>query len=214
MIKIQQHVQEIVRSNPMFEAALEMGVANFSRLARKIKPLVERKRMEKVGVGAIVMALRRLKLPNREPEDAILVDSIILHNNLVEFVFTPSKDFLKTYARFCAFVAEKNDDNYISLVNGPMRAALIISAGLKKDVVKYFKGERVVATLEKISAISLRFNQETPKRPGIFYPILRALAWDGVSFTEIASSHAELSLFFEEQYVDRAFSTIKALTVN
>ena len=153
MIKIQQHVRDIIRSNPMFEAALEMKVANFSRLARKIKPLVEKKRMEKVGLSAIVMALRRLKLPEKDARASLIIDSIVVHSDLIEFVFAPSKNFLKEYAHFCKIVAEKDETSYISLINGPVKSALIISASLRKDALLHLKNERMVAVLEKIAGL-------------------------------------------------------------
>ena len=196
----------------MLEAALELRVANFSRLARAIQPLVQKKRMEKVGLGAIVMALRRLKVPKTKFDGEIIVDSLVVNSDLIEFVFSHSEDFLKKYARFAKAVSEHERQEYISLVNGPMKSALIVSSILARDVARYFAGERQIARLEKLSAITLLFDKETPRQPGIFYPILRALAWEKVSFTEIASSHAELSLFFEDRYLEKAFSTIKSLT--
>jgi len=48
--------------------------------------------------------------------------------------------------------------------------------------------------------------------PGVYYPILKALALEGISFVEVLSVNTEFGILFEDKDVNRAFSTIKKLT--
>jgi aspartokinase len=55
---------------------------------------------------------------------------------------------------------------------------------------------------------------DTVETPGVYYPILKALAWAGINFIEIISVSSELTIIFRDKDVDRAFSVIKGLIGN
>jgi hypothetical protein len=48
--------------------------------------------------------------------------------------------------------------------------------------------------------------------PGLYYPVLKALAHEGLSFVEVMSVHTEFSIIFQDSDIDRAFSIVKRLT--
>ena len=47
--------------------------------------------------------------------------------------------------------------------------------------------------------------------PGVYYLVLKALAWNGISVIEITSIGWELNMLFLNKEVDQAFSVIKTL---
>lgn len=48
--------------------------------------------------------------------------------------------------------------------------------------------------------------------PGVYYPILKALAWEGINVVELVSAGTELTFFFEDKDVTRALAAIRVLT--
>jgi hypothetical protein len=48
--------------------------------------------------------------------------------------------------------------------------------------------------------------------PGMYYPILKVIAEEGISFVEVMSVRTEFSITFKDQDIDRAFSVIKRIT--
>ena len=61
MITIPQVVEEIIQRQPFLIDMINDGLINHSSLARKIKPEIEEKLYKTVQLGAVVMALKRLK---------------------------------------------------------------------------------------------------------------------------------------------------------
>ncbi|TSC55732.1 MAG: hypothetical protein G01um101418_753 [Parcubacteria group bacterium Gr01-1014_18] len=66
--------------------------------------------------------------------------------------------------------------------------------------------------MKDLSSITIKLPEETITTPGVYYPILKALAWEGINIIEIISIGTELSILFKSNDVDRAFSIIKSLT--
>ena len=55
MITIAQIIEDQIKKSPFLEEALVKGIINYSSLARKLQPIVEKKLVKNVKEGAIVM---------------------------------------------------------------------------------------------------------------------------------------------------------------
>jgi len=62
MITIPQVVEEIIQKQPFLIDMINDGLINHSSLARKIRLEIEEKLYKAVQLGAIVMALKRIKI--------------------------------------------------------------------------------------------------------------------------------------------------------
>ena len=76
-------------------------------------------------------------------------------------------------------------------------------------VSRQAKGAR---TMRGLSAITMHLPQHSLDVPGLYYPILKALALEGISFVEVMSVDVEFTIIFKDVLVDRAFSVIKRIT--
>jgi hypothetical protein len=52
-------IREVLSSNPLYFQAIQMGIANYTALAQRLKPEVERITKTQVNVGTIVVAIKR-----------------------------------------------------------------------------------------------------------------------------------------------------------
>ena len=59
-ISVPQAIKEILFSNNLYLQALLSGIANYTALAQKIKPDVEKITASEVNIGTIVVAIKRL----------------------------------------------------------------------------------------------------------------------------------------------------------
>jgi hypothetical protein len=59
-VSVPQAIKEILSSNNLYLQALLSGIANYSALAQKIKPDIEKLTASKVNIGTIVVAIKRL----------------------------------------------------------------------------------------------------------------------------------------------------------
>jgi hypothetical protein len=76
-ISVPQAIKEILFSNNLYLQALLAGIANYTALAEKIKPDVEKLTASEVNMGTIVVAIKRLvdKLRSKGDEDTIFASN-------------------------------------------------------------------------------------------------------------------------------------------
>lgn len=213
MIRISQTVEDIVRRSPLIEESLANGIINLSAFARNIRPEIEKRHLKTVTDAAILMALKRLTgtLKQREKRTKIMLKlrDITVETNLTEYTFKKSETLTDLHRNLVELMSEKEE--CMNYSQGIFETTVLISSNLEADVEKLAKAEHLVDKISGISAVTVRLPKESVSMPGVYYPILKALAWENINILEVISVYSELTLLFEEKDVDRAFSVIKAL---
>src|SRR5215469_2611931 len=76
-VSVPQAIKEILFSNNLYLQALLAGIANYTALAQKIKPDVEKITASEVNIGTIVVAIKRLvdNLQSKRNADKISADN-------------------------------------------------------------------------------------------------------------------------------------------
>lgn len=215
MRTISQVVEEILGRSPFLMEAMAEGIANNAQIARKIKPQVEKRLYEEVSEAAIAMALHRMAKDIQRPQYGSKylkkMSDITVRSNLVEFSFPNSADALEAIEAVSK-KAYRLKDAFFNLSRGVREVLLVVNAELAEDVSAAFVHTRTVVRLDGLSAITMRLPEESLSVPGVYHPILKALAMEGISFVEVMSIRTEFSIIFENKDVDRAFSVIKRIT--
>lgn len=215
MVTIPEVVEEIIIRSPFLEEALAQGVVNLSALARRIKPQIESKLYKDIQEGAVVMALKRLssklkKQPTPSPTQFKIGD-ITVRSSLIEFTFTNSPALFAKQKQLLE-LSLKQHNLFVSLSEGVYETTLFASTSLENKIKEIFAGEEIRSTFNNLSSITLILPKEAVYVPGVYYNILKMLAWEGINFIEVVSSYTELTIFLENDHVDRAFSTLKKLS--
>lgn len=214
MRTIAKLVQGIIVKSPFLSEALTEGIVNISELARKIKPQVEKNTMETVSLAAIGAALRRNIIKNSRRSGlryATRIKNILLHSDLVEFILVNNVNLLKIYQDILKRVSPRRSDLFFNIIRGNYQSIVVISSALEKDLRKILPSKNIKKRIGNLSAMTLKLPEGNIFLPGVYYPFLKALAWNGISFVEIISLGNELSLFFEDKDIARAFATIKSV---
>lgn len=215
MRTVSQVVEEILQRSPFLTEAIHEGVANNAQIARRIKPDVEKRLMEEVSEGSIAMALHRLAKEIKRPlfGERFLkqMSDITVRSNLVAFALPASAE-LPHLLDVLSKSMHARKDTFFNFSRGLHESLIIASKEFEKDVNGILKGEKNVKKMEGLSAITLRLPESSLNVPGVYYPILKALALEGISFVEMMSVRTEFSIIFEEKDVDRAFSVLKRIT--
>ena len=171
--------------------------------------------MEEVSEGAIAMALHRLGKDIKRPifGERFLkrMSDITVRSNLIEFSCAASAE-LPHLLDVLGKAAGKRTETFFNYSRGLYESVIIVSKEFEQEVDAALTHEKDVRKVLDLSAITLRLPQESLNVPGVYYPILKALAMEGVSFVEVISVRTELSILFEEEDVDRAFAVIKRIT--
>ena len=206
--------ESLVKESPYLEEALGLGVINLTALAKKFKPRIEQKSLKKTSIGAVAMALHRLagKLKKQSLGKTVILmpKDLTLRSNITEYVFELSPTFGRLQQELISSLKIQKEV-YITTAQGISEATIFISSQMADKVETMFKKEKLLFKMEKLSIIILRFSENTIRMPGVYYNILKALAWEGVPINEVISVGNELSLIFEFTEIEKAFGVIQQM---
>jgi hypothetical protein len=212
MITIPEVVEANVKHSPFLEEGIAQGIINFSALARIIKAQVEEETMKEVTEGAIVMALKRLAPKLKQTNQAKKIfqnpPDMIVRSNLIEYTLANSETLIKKHKRILEEMGEINKYFFV-LTQGVFETTVILSKDLKPKIEAIFAGEKLISTIEKLSAITIRLPEESITTTGVHYFIDKALAWENINIVEVASTYSEFTIILKENDVDKAFSILK-----
>ena len=213
MISAQEIVEEIIKVSPFLEQGLSKGVINLSSLARIIKPQVSKLLLKEIKEGAIIMALKRLSDKLEKKNSKLLevlqnLGDITVRSNIVEFTFNNSPTLTE---KIPDLIHSKNklQNAFLTFTEGVFETSIFASVSLEKDIENILKGESIKNKQKNLSSITILIPEEATFVPGVYYSILKVLAWEGINFVEVISSFTELTIFLEKDNVDKAFSTLK-----
>ncbi len=222
MITTPQIVESIIKKSPFLEEALLKNLINISSLARQIQPQVqlhlEQKTLREspIKLGAIIMALKRLKanlnLTDSSVEKVLKkITDITVRSNITEYTYKNSPNLAKKQSQLLDLLTSQTN-GFVTFTHGVFETTLFASNHLEQVVQKLFVSEQLVRKMAGLSSITLILPFEATEVPGVYYAILKQLAWEGISFEEIASSFSEVTIFLHQEKVDQAFSALKSLS--
>lgn len=214
MISIKDALEEVIQDYPFIEEGLSKGIINYSAYAREIKPQIEKRLYKTVKEGAIVMALKRISehlAKKRVKRSDINLTDLTVRSNISEYTFLNSETLPgRTSELFNEIMSKK--DVLCALSEGVRETTFIISSELTNDMEKIFDKETLVAKFHNLSSVTIRLPEEVVYIPGVYYQILKRLAWENINIVEILSTYTELTIIFEEKNVEKAFSALKNLS--
>lgn len=215
MISVTDALSEIIKSYPLIEEGLTRGIVNYSAFAREIRPQIEKKLYKSVKEGAIVMALKRIsqRLSKNKSKVAVTpnLTDLTVRSNLSELTFQNSETLPEKTRQLFNQIATKRDI-VCTLSEGIRETTFIISSEIVNIVKEAFIGEVLIAQINNLSSISIKLPKEVVYIPGVYYQILKMLAWEDINIIEVLSTYTELTIIIENKDVDKAFSSLKNLT--
>jgi hypothetical protein len=60
-----------------------------------------------------------------------------------------------------------------------------------------------------LSSITILLTKETVNIPGVYYSILKLLAWNEINVIDVISTYSELTIILSNNDIDKAFSILK-----
>jgi aspartokinase len=214
MKTIAQIAETLVKEKPFLVESLADGLINLSSLARKIQPEIEATLKKEVQAGAIVMALKRL-VPSLQVTQNIKlkkmlssIGDLILRSNLSDYSFKNSDTLMACQIELMSVIGSDNEIFY-TIVQGVHETNIVASSTLQKDINRIFAKERSIIKQENLSSITLKLPLGNVMQPGLYYFILKELAWEGINIVEIVSTSHEFTLLVNDEDIDKAFLVIK-----
>jgi aspartokinase len=212
MITVSEKIEQILHQTPFLEEALSMGLINTSALARQLQPELQKELFKDIQIGAIVMALSRLihKLTPQSPSSPLFpsLGDITVRSDMVEFTYTNSPSLVMKQSYLLSEVS-KHPNTFFTFTQGVFETTFIASHTLASIIENTLQNEPLKSKIDHLSTITITLPEATVNQPGVYYQILKVLAWNNINLIEVISSYTELTLVMEDTYIDQAFSVLK-----
>jgi aspartokinase len=213
MRTIQEAVTAIINKTPFIEEALYDKLINVSSLARIIKPEVETMLKKEIKDGAIMMAINRLSpssvLKTRRNIKKIALSSgdFIMRSDLCDYTFKNTPTLVQRISKLLNDVGNDNND-FLTISQGVFETNIVVSKKLKERIDEIFKDEITLWSITNLASITIKLPKTNIEQSGIYYFILKQLAWADISVQEVISTTHEITIVVKETDIKQAFSIL------
>jgi hypothetical protein len=216
-VSVASSVKQIIDMSPFVSELLVLDVISFSNLSKFIQPKVEEKMGHPVKNAAIVMAIRRytedLKVEKSALSQEKLQYEISMKTNIYDVNLVRNNAFMAKLDQLYKTVDMAKGD-FLNLTIGTHEISLSISDKYKDVVDALVANETVLHKIDDLVALTIQFNGNFLKTPGILYLATRKLAWENINLIEIVSTMNDLTFIITRQDSMRAFSVLQSFFNN
>ena len=219
MKTIQEVVEGTIRKTPFIEEALNEKLINVSSLARIILPEVSEALKKDVKVGAVMMAINRLspaselRIRKNIKKLALDLGDVIVRSDLCDFTFKNTPSLLKEIAKILTKSSESSD-YFLTVSQGIFETNIVISKNLQPFVNEIFEKENLIANVLELASLTIKLPKENQEQSGIYYFILKQLAWADISLQEIISTTNEMTIVVKEKDINQTFAILMDMKLN
>lgn len=216
MDRLSKVIERLINQSPFIQEAISEGLINISSLARKLNPEIQKVTGKEVSDSAIIMAIKRMPPgPNQKIEMKIKnfmgqLGDLVVRSNLVKLTFTNYKGISQDQSKFLSHL-EDLSDNFYTVSRGIMETTIITNAELKSKLMWIFKEDALISQSENMSSITMKLPAANTEISGVYYYLLKKIAWEGINLSEVISTTNEFTIVVDTQVVSHAFSVLMDL---
>lgn len=216
MDSIGKITEDIINRSPFLRESMTEGLINISALARKIQPEIETVVGKKVKEGAIVMAIKRMS-PGLYHKLNIKIKNVLgelgdffVRSNLSDFTYHNSESLEMKQSELMRQL-NNEPDAFFAFVRGVTETTVITSDKYNDLIEKLFANEKLITSTQDLASITVKLPRINIEIYGIYYYILKQLAWEGINIIDVISTANEFTVLVSQDDVDKAFKTLMQL---
>jgi len=213
MNSIGKITEDLINRSPFLREAMTDDLINISALARKLKPEIESTIGKEVKEGAIIMAIKRMtpglyhRLNLKITKVMGDLGDFLVRSNLIDYTYENS-DSIKAKQGELINEINKDNDSFFALCKGVTETTFIVNAQKKEVVERIFKNDKLKSNNNDLASVTVKLPKINTEIYGIYYYILKHLAWEGINIIEIVSTSNEFTVIVKQDDVDKAFKIL------
>ncbi|MFN5149774.1 MAG: aspartate kinase [Flavobacteriia bacterium] len=213
MNSIGKVTEDLINRSPFLREAMTDDLINISALARKLKPEIEEVVGKEVKEGAIVMAIKRMtpglyhRLNVKITKVMGDLGDFLVRSNLSDYTYENSETLKSKQAELVQAI-NKDSDSFFALCKGVTETTFIVSQQKSATIEQIFKGEKLKSSTKDLASVTVKLPLINTEVYGIYYYILKHLAWEGINIVEIVSTSNEFTVVVKQDDVDKAFKIL------
>jgi aspartokinase len=134
----------------------------------------------------------------------------LVRSDLEDFTFENSPSLTLKQAELMKRINDKQDVFY-TFCNGVNESTIITSISVAETLKEVFANENLKSYNTDLASITIKLPSSNTEISGIYYYILKHLAWEGINIVEIVSTANEFSVVVNSDDIDAAFSVLMQL---
>jgi len=216
MSSISKITEDIINRSPFLREAMTENLINISALARKIIPEIEKVTNKEIKEGAIVMAIKRMTPGVYHRLDVKIkniiggIGDFLVRSDLVDFTFENSDSLRDCQSSFVKLI-NNDKESFFALCKGITETTYILNSKFMEDVRRIFEKEHMKAHSLHLSSITVKLPVANTETFGVYYYIMKHLAWDGINIVQVVSTANEFTVIVDSKDIDDAFKILMQL---
>lgn len=216
MSTIGKLTEEIINRSPFLRESLTENLINVSALARKIQPEVEDRLKKDVKEGAIIMSIKRMspgyyhKINMKIKNFMSTLGDFLVRSDLEDFTYLNSDTLTLKQSEMMKSLNKERDPFY-TFCTGVNESTIITSVSVVNQVEEIFAEEKLLSRTKDLASITIKLPSVNTEISGIYYFILKHLAWEGLNIVEVISTSNEFTVVVKSDDIDVAFSVLMQL---
>lgn len=206
-------ISTIIQRSPFVLEAMNAGLINVTSLARYLQKDIEEQMRKTVTTASIVMAIKRL------PSNPLMIldksistymrqlGDIIVRSDLIDYSYQNSPTLLEKQVRLLQRLDQRSKFFY-TFCKGVHETTFILSKTLDPLIKEIFADEQLIVSRRELAAVSVMLPTTNMDVYGVYYTILKRLAWQGINVVEVISTSHEITLIVSIAEVDQVFSIL------
>jgi aspartokinase len=138
---------------------------------------------------------------------ALDLGDVIVRSDLCDFTFKNTPSLLKEIAKILTKTSE-NADYFLTVSQGIFETNIVTSKNLQPFVNDIFEKETLISNVLELASITIKLPKENLEQSGIYYFILKQLAWADISLQEIISTTNEMTIVVKEEDINQTFALL------
>ena len=216
MDRLSKVIEKLINQSPFIQEAMTEGLINISSLARKLNPDIARITGKEVSDSAIIMAIKRMppgtnqKIERRIKNFMADLGDLIVRINLVKCTFNNYVGISQDQAKFLTQIKDVSN-NFYTVSRGVAETTLITNEQFKGDIMTIFNQSQLIAESSNLSSITMKLPPVNSEISGVYYYLLKKLAWEGINLAEVISTTNEFTVVVDTKIVSKAFAVLMEL---
>lgn len=216
MSTISKVTEDIINRSPFLREAMTENLINISALARKIKEEVESEVGKEIKEGAIVMAIKRMNPGVYHRVDTKItkvigsIGDFLIRSELADLTYENSDSLRESQAEMINAI-NANSDGFFTLCKGITETTYILNSKHIQSSKQYMRNERLIAESSDLSSITVKLPSVNTETYGVYYYIMKHLAWEGINIEQVVSTEHEFTAIVKSSDIDQAFKILMQL---
>jgi len=138
------------------------------------------------------------------------IGDFLVRSDLIDFTIENSETIQKSQANLIQFLQE-DKDCFFTLCKGITETTYIMNAKYIDESRRFFANETIKAQNLNLSSITVKLPTTNIETYGVYYYILKHLAWEGINIVQVVSTANEFTAIVHSNDIDDAFKILMQL---